>query len=445
MLKATMKRLYEPHAYCQAPRAQCYWASTLPPADWPSLHGTETADVAIIGAGFTGLNAALVLAQAGKRVIVLDAEAPGWGASGRNGGFCCLGGGIIEDAHIEKVNGKGTAAAWHRMEADAVAHVARILDIHGIDADTFGTGETLLAHKPNKWRAVQHHAESAAANNAVHPTVIPADKLPDHGMSKTFHGGAHTPIGFGLNPAKYTAGLAEAAQHAGAAIYARSPVTRIEQTGGYTLHSPNGTVTAPQILVATNGYSSDDLPAFLKGKYLPVQSSVLVTRPLSAQECADAEWTTDTMAYDSRNLLHYFRMLPDGRFLFGTRGGIFASPRNDMKTMRKARRDFEAMFPAWEHVETPFEWSGLVCIGAKGMPFAGAIPDMPGAFASLSYHGNGVAMGSYCGAQIAKVMLGDADALHPMIQRAPPNLPLGSWRRWLLIPAYAMMSLKDRF
>ena len=136
--------------------------------------------------------------------------------------------------------------------------------------------------------------------------------------------------------------------------------------------------------------------------------------------------------------------MPNRQFLFGTRGGIFATPRKDAAIAAQARKDFEQMFPAWAHVEAPYQWSGLVCMTRKGLPFAGPIPDMPGAFASFGYHGNGVAMGSYCGRKIAEVMLGDAGALPWVFTRPPPRIPLGSKRRWLLPPLYAVMGWQDR-
>ena len=116
-------------------------------------------------------------------------------------------------------------------------------------------------------------------------------------------------------------------------------------------------------------------------------------------------WTSRQMCYDSRNLLHYFRLMPDNRFLFGTRGGLLSSPRAEAAAQARARRDFEAMFPAWSNVDTPFGWSGMVCLSRNRTPYVGPIPEMPGAFAALAYHGNGVAMGSYSGHMLAGLLL----------------------------------------
>ena len=441
-----MKRIYEPLAYSEDVRRNCYWSTTIAPLEQPQLKGAHQTDVAIIGGGFTGLNAALHLAKDGVDVMLLDAETIGWGASGRNGGFCCLGGGVLDNKQIDKIHGQDARREWRTAEVDAIAHVAALLKRHQIDADTHSKGETLLAHKAKRIATLEQHAQDAAESYGVEPTLIPQKELAHHGLSGPFHGAVTIPIGFGLNPMKYALGLANAARQAGAALFERSPVQRIEQNGGFTLHTPNGTLTAKRLIIATNGYSSEDVPDWLAARFMPMQSSVLVTRPLSDAELAAAGWTSDQMAYDSRTLLHYFRLMPDRRFLFGMRGGLFATPRSEAKIKTLIRTHFEKMFPAWAHVDTPHMWSGLVCMNAKGAPFTGPIPEMPSAFASLSYHGNGVAMASYCGALLADLVQDKATSLpYPeILKKPPPKFPFGSKRRWILQPLLGTMALLDR-
>lgn len=442
-----MTRTLAPFAYSDATRAGCYWPTTVQMPEYPALAGPHDTEIAVIGAGFTGLNAALKLAKDGTRVTVLDAKQPGWGASGRNGGFCCLGGGILDNAQLDKHFGTDARRTWRQTEIAAITHVKTLLAAHKIDADTHSQGETQLAHSPSSWTKMQKDAAQIHDSYGVIPEIIAPQDLKTQGFGDVFHGAVTTPLGFALNPAKYTAGLAKTAQNLGAQIHGDTPVTRIEQGAQFTLHTPAGKITAKRIIVATNGYSADDLPSWLAARYLPVQSSVLVTRPLTQSELDAAGWTSDQMCFDSRNLLHYFRLMPNRQFLFGMRGGIFASPRNDRKIKTLIRKHFEQMFPAWAQVDTPFYWSGLVCLGGKGLPFTGEIPQMPGAFASLSYHGNGVAMASYCGALLADLVQDKpSNGPFPSALRAQPSkFPLGSKRRWLLPPAYGLMTLKDRF
>ena len=150
------------------------------------------------------------------------------------------------------------------------------------------------------------------------------------------------------------------------------------------------------------------------------------------------------MSYDSRNLLHYFRLMPDRRMLFGMRGGILSSPGVEAAALRRVRKDFETMFPAWSGVETPFGWSGMVCLARNQAPFIGAIPGRPGLHAALAYHGNGVAMGSWAGHMIAGDLLGDDPAAIPAaMRRDPGHFPFGRYRRIVVPAAYLGMRLAD--
>jgi len=140
-----MRRIFPAHAYGPGPRAACFWTDTAEPPDHPAARGEITCDVAVIGAGFTGLSAALHLAEAGEDVRVLEAETVGWGASGRNGGFCCLGGSAASDAMLRHLYGEDARRDWRRTEMAAVGTVHGLIHHHRIDADTHSEGETVLA------------------------------------------------------------------------------------------------------------------------------------------------------------------------------------------------------------------------------------------------------------------------------------------------------------
>lgn len=437
-----MKRIYEPFAYGQDARAECFWR--LPDHDWPRVDGDLTTEVAVIGAGYTGLSAALHLARAGAQVTVLDSEYPGWGASGRNGGFCCAGGAKTSPETMAKRYGEEATRAYYATERAAVDLVADLLDTHGIAAETHSDGEVRLAHLPSRMAALKADAADWQAMG-VAAEVIPGEALAERGMAGAeFHGAMHLKLGFALNPALYAQGLAIAAQTAGADIRAQSPVTAITPVvEGYRLDTPRGLVTARKLILATNGYSAEDLPDWLSGRYLPVQSNILITRPLSKSERAAQGWTTDLMAYDTRKLLHYFRLLPDGRFLIGTRGNVAASLDGQTAMRTKTRTDLARMFPAWTDVETPHFWSGLLCLTRKLTPYAGPLGDWPNAWAGLGYHGNGVAMGTWTGARLADLALGRGNA--GKIHNAPlTRFPLGPARRLLLRGAYWGYRLRDR-
>ena len=441
-----MKRSFPDYTYGPEPRANCWWTETIAAPDWPALQGDARADVAIIGGGFTGITAALRLAEAGLSVIVLEAGPPGFGASGRNGGFCCLGGGKISNAGLTRRFGDEGRRAYRAAEIGAIDFVAAQLKTYGIDADTHSEGETLLAHNSRVRSGFTAAAEEVARDYGVEARIHEASDLPELGLSAAgVHGGMSVPLGFALNPRKYLFGIAAAARAAGATLCADSQVTAIESEGkGYLLRTDRGRLRADRVIIATNGYSSDDLPDWLAARYIPAQSSVLVTRPLSDDELAAQGWTSHQMSYDSRNLLHYFRLMPDRRMLFGMRGGILSSPRVEALALRRVRQDFDAMFPAWRHVETPFHWSGMVCLARNQTPYIGPIPGRPGLYAALAFHGNGVAMGSFAGHLIAGDLLDTSpDAVPAAMRRPMQRFPFGRFRRILVPPVYLQMRIAD--
>ncbi|MHA6264175.1 NAD(P)/FAD-dependent oxidoreductase [Arenibacterium sp. CAU 1754] len=439
-----MTRIFSDHAYGPGPRQGCWWDETISAPDWPVLDGDMTVDVAIVGGGFTGVSAALHLAESGASAALFESDTPGWGASGRNGGFCCLGGAMIENAALTRRFGAKDAAAYWQAERDAVTLVADLLKRHAISTDVHSKGETILAHRPRDMEALRRKADAMARDAGPPPELIEPADLRGHGMGGPFHGGLTVPVGFALNPRKYLFGLAAAAQRAGAFLFQQTRVTSLShQAGRVVLGTPHGRVRAGQVVIATNGYSSEDMPGGLAGRYMPAQSNVMVTRPLSDAELQAQGWTSGQMAYDTRGLLHYFRLMPDRRFLFGMRGGLLSSPAAEARARAATRRDFDRLFPAWRHVEAPHMWSGMVCLSRNRVPFAGPVTGQPGVFAGMAYHGNGVAMGSFTGRLLADLVQGQDTV--PRVMRQPPGrFPFGRARRIVMPPFYIARALGDR-
>ncbi|MEC7762402.1 MAG: FAD-binding oxidoreductase [Pseudomonadota bacterium] len=436
-----MRHLYEPHAYTDAPRAHCAWDIG---GDWPALPGDTDTEVAIIGAGFTGLSAALTLAQAGVSVTVLDAKSPGWGASGRNGGFCCIGGAKAPDAVLTRRFGAEATQAFARTQIAAIDHVDALIRQHGIDVARHSDGEVQLAHRPRHARGFSAEAEHYRALGVEAEVLSPGD-LAQRGLTGPgFHGGLHVRKGFGLDAGRYVMGLARAAASAGARVHGHTPVTALSKQGAtHRLTTPHGTLTAKTVIIATNGYTPEVLGP-LRAPVLPVQSNVLVTRPLTPDERAAQGWTSDLMAYDTRTLLHYFRLMPDGRFLFGMRGGIRADARAEAATTRRLLTHFHAMFPAWRHVEVPHSWTGFVAFSRDLVPHVAPVAGDASLIAAMAYHGNGVAMGTWSGHAAARLILGDD--IRPEVMRGPlGTFPLAPLRRNILRLSYPLASIGDSF
>ncbi|MCA8869185.1 MAG: FAD-binding oxidoreductase [Rhodobacteraceae bacterium] len=443
-----MKRLYEKPAYDTGQAVGSFWEDTIaPPMDFPVLEGDKDADVAIIGGGYTGLNAALQLAEThGVLPILLDAARPAWGASGRNGGFACLGGAKLSTQAQIKRFGLAETKRFFAAQLAAIDCVKDNLERYAIDADTHsGEGELCLAHRHNSFKVLQQEAVFNEKTFGIEHEVFRQEQLPERGLNASgFHGAVLTKAGFALNPLKYAIGLAHALAGLGARVHANSPVTEIRaEASRFRLVTPTGSVRTKKVIIATNGYSSDDLPDALGPRYLPVISSVLVTRPIRAEELAAQGWTSDLMSYDSRHLLHYFRLMPDRRFLFGQRGAISANAAATKANRHQNRQDFEAMFPGLKGVETSHHWTGLLCTTMSRHPYIGSLGDKPGLLAALGYHGNGVAMASHAGRLVGDLAAGAFVDLPDALATPLARFPLPDHRRHFLRAAYLHYRLMD--
>ncbi|MGE0213795.1 MAG: NAD(P)/FAD-dependent oxidoreductase [Parvibaculaceae bacterium] len=446
-------RLYEPSAYDFSRPVDSHWEATAGPLGFApeALSGGTIADVAIIGGGYTGLHAALRLTRDfGMDTVVLEAGHIGWGASGRNGGFCCLGSSKLSPAETIAKFGLDAARSFHDAQRQAVEHVEAFLAEHGIDADRTDHGELQLAHKPNRIRELKEEQAFLKATFGVRHRFLDREELAARGTAgPLFHAGLLGPLGFGLHPLKYLRGLARVAHGAGVRLLPGSAVTGwCEEAGLHVLSTPQGDVRAKHVLVATNGFTDEAIPPELSGTLLPALSTIIVTRRLTDAERAAQGWTSTLVSYDTRNLLHYFRLLPSGHFLFGGRGGTSATPEALAAFARRLRSTFEAMFPAWAHIETEHRWSGLVCLTLGRTPYAGPIPGRERSWLSAAYHGNGVAMASHAGARMADLIAGRLtyEQAFPAVMRVPPaRFPLPGLRRALLRAVYLGFGLRDEW
>ncbi|OSQ37994.1 NAD(P)/FAD-dependent oxidoreductase [Thalassospira mesophila] len=447
-----LHRLYEPGAYQTTELPSSFWADsvgTLPACQALSASGTLKTDIAIIGGGYTGLSAALHLAQSGRSVSVFEASRPGWGASGRNGGFCCLGGSMQSWAGLAKQFGNNASRQFAQHQLAAINLVDHRVSDWQADVDRHSDGEMVLAHKAGRVRDLHAEAHELAHFADIKSTFHTAESLQEQGMNAHgIAGGLHVKAGFGLHPFKYLAALHKACLAAGVQIFEQAEIQRIDDNGDtVTLTSDDCRIIAENAIIATNGYSAENLPGWLAGRLLPVISGILVTRPLNDSEWREQGWTSDMMAYDTRVLLHYFRKLPDGRFMFGGRGGLNATQEGQQKARATLIDEFHTMFPAWRDINITHHWNGLACLSQSLRPFVGQIPGHPRLWTSLAYHGNGVAMASYAGDLLARRITGDATAadVGPVMAVPPKRFPLAGLRRQYRWLAYAAYGFRDRF
>jgi glycine/D-amino acid oxidase-like deaminating enzyme len=446
-----LKRIYHASAADPSIVADSWWeASANPMKHNPApLQGSHCFDVAIIGGGFTGLNAAKHLASAGEDACVLDAGHFGWGASGRNGGFCANTSTKQSLSKIASKYGIDELRKAVRVQENAIAQVREFCSQAGISPDTPDeNAELAVAHTP--YQLQQLHVESDETNQllGLKTTVMGKHELTEYGAgSPAFHGGMILPWGFGLHPLNYLRALADSTIDAGASLSPQTEIQSVTRNNGlYILTAPNAEIRAKKIVIATNGYTAESIPMWSKGRLLPATSSILVTRPITPAEQAAQGWTTHHMTYDTRTLLHYFRLLPDGRMMFGGRGANSGNAAEQQAFFPELRRQFEDIFPEWTHIETDYQWSGFICLNRKKAQYLGPIDSDETAWASLAYHGSGVAMASWSGKTIAKLILGQTTLAElPRIYTAPAHrFPLASLRPQYLKLAYAYYRQTDK-
>jgi taurine dehydrogenase large subunit len=304
-----------------------------------------------------------------------------------------------------------------------------------------------LAHKPNRMPGLEAHRRQLNELFGMDCRLLSkAELAQDFLDSREAHGALLHDEGFALHALKYARGLARAAQRRGAVLHAASPVTAWRKDGDRQLLStPGGTVRARQVVIAGNGYTGDRLHPGVAGRLLPVLSNIIVTRELSEAERRAVNWQTYLKIWDSRNLLFYYRLLPQNRILFGARGGIEDTPDGNKQRRRWLERRLSEMFPALGKIESEYSWHGWVCLSYDKNPHVGSI-ESGNVHYALAYMGSGVALASYCGKLIAgKIAGGPAAAIGPLLGTPLPRFPLPALRRLYQRAAYAYYGFKDEY
>lgn len=375
------------------------WADTAPSAHpRPALKSKTHADVAIIGGGFTGLSAALALAQRGIATVLLEANAIGWGASGRNGGQVIPGLKYDPDELIARYGqerGQKMIDICGR-NADVVFDLIRR---HSIDCEAQQHGWIQPAATHASLKAIESRARQWS-DQGVATTWLDGDACRERLGTQAYLGGWVDPRAGGLNPLAYARGLAIAAENAGATLYERSPVTAIERLADqwHVDVAGQGKVVADQVLLCTNGYTGK-LAKGLAKTLIAANSYQIATRPLTESE-GQAILPGGEVASDARKLLLYFRRDASGRFLMGGRGP-FHEPRGE-KDFRHLRRAIDKLYPALRDVEVTYRWSGRVALTRDALPHVHQ--PAPGFNIALGYNGRGVAMGTHLGKLLGEAL-----------------------------------------
>ncbi len=367
------------------------WEATAPAApDLPTVRGELRADIAVVGAGFTGLSAALHLAESGRDVVAIDAEAPGWGASGRNGGQVIAGVKYDPDV-LERMNGQALVAivgAGPDLVFDLIAK-------HAIDCAPVRNGWLQLAVSEATMRVASARATQWQARGAP-VRVLDAREAARLSGSGAYVGGWLDLRGGTVQPLAYARGLASAAQRRGARIFAASPAIGLTREGdGWRVETPQGSVRAATVILATNAYA-DRLHDRLRRSVVAVPSYQIATDPMPEALRAQILPAGQPVS-DMRRLLRYFRTDSAGRLVMGARGVYGDAP--PAQAMRRQLRAVREIFPQAAGLNFPYRWGGMVAVTPDHMPHLHALA--PGLLAGLGYNGRGVAMATVMGKRLA--------------------------------------------
>ncbi len=421
-------------------KLESYWLDTAP----AFVNGAKgpvsgRADVVVVGAGFTGLSAALALAKQGASVVVLEAGRVVGEASGRNGGHCNSG--LAHDfATLAARLGIEQARAFYQAYAASVESVAGLVAQEDLDCDFSRVGRLKLAVKPDHYDKLARACDLLHAEVDQNVEMVPAERIRTEVGSDQFFGGLLQTTSAQMHMGKFGVGLAHAAARAGARIYEYSPVTGIERRpdGGFRVTSARGTVDAGQVLLAT-GNSRQGPFFYFRRRMISVGSFLIATAPLD-KGVIDRLLPQRRNYVTSKNIGNYFRLSPDNRLLFGGRARFaMSNPTSDQKSGDVLRASMEQMFPELGGVGIDYCWGGLVDMTADRLPRAG---QHRGMYYSTGYSGHGVQMSVHMGQVMADVMAGKPER-NPWRDLAWPAVPGHFGKPWFLPLVGAYYKMRD--
>ncbi|MFZ0803570.1 MAG: FAD-binding oxidoreductase [Terriglobales bacterium] len=406
-----------------------YWldTATLPAATSGDL--PPNVDVAIVGAGFTGLSAARILAKRGANVVVLEAHTIGWGASSRNGGMV-LTGMKLDVETLAARYGMESAKRMYAASLASIAFVEQVVREEQIDCNFSRSGHLEVACKQSHFDVYARSVELIAREFNHQLRAIPKNALRSEIGSDIYFGGIVDDVSAGLNPARYVAGLGRAALAAGAGIFENACVKQIthasqETKPGFQLDTSRGSVFARDVFIATSGYTSSATPALQK-KIIPIGSFIIATEPLPDALARELS-PRNRMIFDSKNYLYYYRLTPDNRMLFGGRAAFFPETANTIRRSAELlRRGMVEVYPQLRDTNLDYAWGGTLDFCFDTMPHAG---QLDGIYYAVGYAGHGVAMATYLGAKIAEQISGGRSD-NPYEKIPFPGAPLGLYNGW---------------
>ncbi len=415
-----------------------YWWQAAPLTRLAERAVEPGCDVAIVGAGYTGLSAAITLARAGRAVHVFDKQKPGEGASTRNGGITSGNLRPTKEA-LESRFGVPAATAILAEGKAAREDLYRFIADEKIDCDFALVGRFAGAFAPRDYDALAREADHLHATLGIEAHGVTRSEQRDYLGTDTYHGGAvRMDIG-GLHPAKFHAGMLRVALDAGVVIHGETAVTQVREAGdGWAVTTARGVTKARDVLTCTNGYT-DRSDRWLRRRLVPIRSRIVATAPLSPNLMGEL-MPRRMMCTETRKLHYYYRPSPDGtRILFGGRDGtISGDPAWATEALRRAMVD---IFPILDETPLDYSWFGNVAMHRDMIPrlFAHG-----GKRYAAGYCGSGTVWARWAGQKAAFQILGDAAGASALDMRPPAAVPLFNGKPWFMPAVFAWMSTQDK-
>ena len=415
-----------------------YAASANQQLEFPALAGEASADVCIIGGGYTGLSTAIHLRRRGYSVVLLEANKLAWGASGRNGGHASTGQRADQET-LEKLVGLDHAKALWHLGLEAVDTVCELIREHHIECE-LKRGNLHVASKARETgdlRSEVEHLSRVYGYDQVR--YVDRAELADMSSGQGFHGGILDTGARHLHPLNYALGLARAAAELGATLHEGSRVLSYTEGDKVSVKTDRGEVKANYLVLACNGYL-DQLEPRAAGRIMPINNYMLATEPLP-QELARRLIRDDTSMSDSLFVINYWKLSGDNRLLFG--GGESYTRRFPADIAGFVRKYMLRIYPELSQTRIDYGWGGTLAITMNRMPDFGRLSDR--IFYAQGYSGHGVPIATLAGKLLAEVISGTAERFDVMASVPSRTFPGGTLLRWPgLVAGMLFYSLRDR-